>query len=130
VNLTSSLLQNERRQKKSGAATTHGKLAEKLLAAQMRREALIHAQFVLNFAFQGSCVDFNPNPSGKPLKNPRQEVQGRLPLSHSTMKLYTWRILLALDQEPPSKNPLLHPIPIPRRTNFVTTIHTGFRRSI
>ncbi|KIM39948.1 hypothetical protein M413DRAFT_19658 [Hebeloma cylindrosporum] len=35
---------NERRKKKSGAATTHVKLAEKLLAAQMRREALNHAQ--------------------------------------------------------------------------------------
>ncbi|KAJ6609224.1 hypothetical protein B0H10DRAFT_2065124 [Mycena sp. CBHHK59/15] len=31
---------NERRQKKSGAATSHAKLAEKLLAAQMRRVAL------------------------------------------------------------------------------------------
>ncbi|KAF7327682.1 hypothetical protein MKEN_00347600 [Mycena kentingensis (nom. inval.)] len=35
---------NERRQKKSGAATSHAKLAEKLLAAQMRREAVKHAQ--------------------------------------------------------------------------------------
>lgn len=35
---------NERRRKKSGAATSHVKLAEKLLAAQMRREALKHAQ--------------------------------------------------------------------------------------
>ncbi|KAF7312402.1 hypothetical protein MIND_00253600 [Mycena indigotica] len=31
---------NERKQKKSGAATSHAKLAEKLLAAQMRREAV------------------------------------------------------------------------------------------
>ncbi|KAH9481605.1 DNA repair protein rad13 [Psilocybe cubensis] len=35
---------NERKKKKSGAATTHVKLAEKLLAAQMRREALNQAQ--------------------------------------------------------------------------------------
>ncbi|EAU85580.2 flap structure-specific endonuclease [Coprinopsis cinerea okayama7 len=35
---------NERRRKKSGAAVSHIKLAEKLLAAQMRREALNHAK--------------------------------------------------------------------------------------
>ena len=46
LNLISPLLQNERRKKKSGAAITHVKLAEKLLAAQMRREALNHAQYV------------------------------------------------------------------------------------
>jgi hypothetical protein len=33
-------LQRERKEKKSGAAVSHAKLAEKLLAAQMRREAL------------------------------------------------------------------------------------------
>ncbi|GLB40317.1 putative xeroderma pigmentosum G I-region [Lyophyllum shimeji] len=33
----------ERREKKSGAVASHAKLAEKLLAAQMRREALNHA---------------------------------------------------------------------------------------
>ena len=35
------LNQNERRKKKSGAAVSHAKLAEKLLAAQLRREAVI-----------------------------------------------------------------------------------------
>jgi DNA excision repair protein ERCC-5 len=35
-------LQRERKEKKSGAAVSHAKLAEKLLAAQMRREALSH----------------------------------------------------------------------------------------
>ncbi|KAL0574982.1 DNA repair protein rad2 [Marasmius crinis-equi] len=35
---------NERRRKKSGAAVTHAKVAEKLLAAQMRREALKHVK--------------------------------------------------------------------------------------
>ncbi|KAJ7030398.1 hypothetical protein C8F04DRAFT_1113495 [Mycena alexandri] len=35
---------NERRKKKTGAATSHTKLAEKLLAAQLRREALKHAK--------------------------------------------------------------------------------------
>jgi hypothetical protein len=35
-------LQRERKEKKSGAAASHAKLAEKLLAAQMRREALSH----------------------------------------------------------------------------------------
>ncbi|CAK5268406.1 unnamed protein product [Mycena citricolor] len=34
---------NERKKKKAGAAMSHAKLAEKLLAAQMRREALKHA---------------------------------------------------------------------------------------
>ncbi|KAJ7761884.1 PIN domain-like protein [Mycena maculata] len=34
---------NERKRKKSGAATNHAKLAEKLLAAQLRRAALNHA---------------------------------------------------------------------------------------
>ncbi|KAG1739201.1 uncharacterized protein EDB91DRAFT_1054037 [Suillus paluster] len=34
----------ERKKKKSGAAATHAKIAEKLLAAHMRREALVHAQ--------------------------------------------------------------------------------------
>lgn len=34
------VFQRERREKKSGAAANHAKLAEKLLAAQMRREAL------------------------------------------------------------------------------------------
>jgi DNA excision repair protein ERCC-5 len=37
--------QNERRKKKSGAAVSHAKLAEKLLAAQLRREAI--NQFVV-----------------------------------------------------------------------------------
>ena len=36
-------LQRDRKEKKSGAAVSHAKLAEKLLAAQMRREALSHA---------------------------------------------------------------------------------------
>lgn len=36
--------QNERRRKKEGAATTHAKVAERLLAAQLRREAVDHAQ--------------------------------------------------------------------------------------
>ncbi|KAG8213306.1 hypothetical protein J3R82DRAFT_11785 [Butyriboletus roseoflavus] len=35
---------SERKKKKSGAAASHVKIAEKLLAAQMRREALAHAQ--------------------------------------------------------------------------------------
>lgn len=52
VNVISPLLQNERRKKKTGAATTHVKLAEKLLAAQMRREALNHAQYVPIFLFE------------------------------------------------------------------------------
>ncbi|KAG6374398.1 hypothetical protein JVT61DRAFT_4435 [Boletus reticuloceps] len=34
----------ERKKKKSGAAASHAKIAERLLAAQMRREALVHAQ--------------------------------------------------------------------------------------
>jgi DNA excision repair protein ERCC-5 len=38
------ITQNERKKKKSGAAVAHVKLAERLLAAQMRREALNHAQ--------------------------------------------------------------------------------------
>ena len=33
----------ERKKKKSGAAASHAKVAERLLAAQMRREALEHA---------------------------------------------------------------------------------------
>ncbi|KJA26408.1 hypothetical protein HYPSUDRAFT_159469 [Hypholoma sublateritium FD-334 SS-4] len=37
---------NERRKKKSGAAASHYKLAEKLLAAQMRREALNHTKYI------------------------------------------------------------------------------------
>ena len=131
VNLTSSLLQNERRKKKSGAATTHVKLAEKLLAAQMRREALNHAQYVLILLLRNSYTDLNPNPSGKPLRNPRQEVQDYLPLSRSMMTPYTWRILSALAQEPPSKNRLQDPILIQRRrTNFITTIRTSFQRWI
>ncbi|KAG7089482.1 hypothetical protein E1B28_011162 [Marasmius oreades] len=36
--------QNERRKKRIGAAATHAKVAERLLAAQMRREALKHAK--------------------------------------------------------------------------------------
>ncbi|KDQ14344.1 hypothetical protein BOTBODRAFT_32808 [Botryobasidium botryosum FD-172 SS1] len=35
---------NERRRKKSGAAVSHAKVAEKLLAAQLRREALNHVE--------------------------------------------------------------------------------------
>ncbi|KAK7050894.1 DNA repair protein rad2 [Paramarasmius palmivorus] len=35
---------NDRRRKKSGAAASHTKIAERLLAAQMRREALKHAK--------------------------------------------------------------------------------------
>uniref|UniRef100_A0A0W0EXQ8 XPG N-terminal domain-containing protein n=1 Tax=Moniliophthora roreri TaxID=221103 RepID=A0A0W0EXQ8_MONRR len=35
---------NERRRKKSGAAASHAKIAERLLAAQMRREAIKHAK--------------------------------------------------------------------------------------
>ena len=37
------LRQNERKKKKAGAAASHARIAEKLLAAQMRREALNHA---------------------------------------------------------------------------------------
>jgi DNA excision repair protein ERCC-5 len=37
---------NDRKKKKSGAALSHVKIAERLLAAQMRREALGHAQCV------------------------------------------------------------------------------------
>ncbi len=37
-------LQNERKKKKSGAAESHAKLAERLLAAQLRKEAVNHAQ--------------------------------------------------------------------------------------
>ena len=36
--------QAERKRKKAGAADSHAKLAERLLAAQMRREALNHVQ--------------------------------------------------------------------------------------
>ncbi|TFK33242.1 hypothetical protein BDQ12DRAFT_691478 [Crucibulum laeve] len=36
---------NERKKKKSGAAASHAKIAEKLLAAQMRREALNHVRY-------------------------------------------------------------------------------------
>jgi DNA excision repair protein ERCC-5 len=36
--------QNERKKKKSGAATGHAQLAERLLAAHMRREALNHSK--------------------------------------------------------------------------------------
>ncbi|KAH7884449.1 hypothetical protein F5I97DRAFT_1812007 [Phlebopus sp. FC_14] len=35
---------SERKKKKSGAAASHVRLAERLLAAQMRREALVHSQ--------------------------------------------------------------------------------------
>ncbi|KAG9314986.1 hypothetical protein JVU11DRAFT_4095 [Chiua virens] len=35
---------SERKKKKSGAAASHVRIAERLLAAQMRREALVHAQ--------------------------------------------------------------------------------------
>ncbi|KAF8653599.1 hypothetical protein AX16_003843 [Volvariella volvacea WC 439] len=35
---------NDRKKKKSGAAASHAKIAERLLAAQMRREAVNHAQ--------------------------------------------------------------------------------------
>lgn len=38
------VVQTERKKKKTGAAASHVKLAEKLLAAQMRKEALNHAQ--------------------------------------------------------------------------------------
>lgn len=38
---------NERKKKKSGAALSHVKIAERLLAAQMRKEALNHTQCVL-----------------------------------------------------------------------------------
>ncbi|KAI5983350.1 hypothetical protein EDD15DRAFT_2533782 [Pisolithus albus] len=37
----------ERKKKKSGAAATHAQIAERLLAAQMRREALVHASATL-----------------------------------------------------------------------------------
>ena len=37
-------VQAERKKKKSGAAASHAKIAERLFAAQMRREALVHAQ--------------------------------------------------------------------------------------
>jgi len=39
-----SVLQAERRRKKAGAAANHAKVAEKLFAAQMRREAVKQAQ--------------------------------------------------------------------------------------
>ena len=42
--LLNDFLKTERKKKKSGAADSHARLAEKLLAAQMRREAVKHAQ--------------------------------------------------------------------------------------
>lgn len=36
--------QTERKRKKAGAADSHTKVAEKLLAAHMRREAITHVQ--------------------------------------------------------------------------------------
>lgn len=40
----SCLAKSERKKKKSGASESHAKIAEKLLAAQMRREALKHVE--------------------------------------------------------------------------------------
>ena len=37
-------LQSERKKKKSGAADSHARIAEKILAAQLRREAVNQAQ--------------------------------------------------------------------------------------
>ncbi|KAK0469719.1 uncharacterized protein EV420DRAFT_1496229 [Desarmillaria tabescens] len=73
----------ERRKKKSGAAASHAKLAEKLLAAQMRREALNHvkgARSSTGKAPEGSVAlddntvyleDIDPSmPKSSPRKNP------------------------------------------------------------
>ncbi|KAF8417476.1 XPG N-terminal domain-containing protein [Boletus edulis BED1] len=38
------LIRSSARRRRSGAAASHAKIAERLLAAQMRREALVHAQ--------------------------------------------------------------------------------------
>jgi DNA excision repair protein ERCC-5 len=48
----------ERKTKKTGAAASHAKLAEKLLAAQMRREALNHAQASRQYVESPSAVFF------------------------------------------------------------------------
>ena len=40
---TNKCFQSERKKKKSGAAASHAQIAERLLAAQMRREALVQA---------------------------------------------------------------------------------------
>ncbi|KAG6334646.1 hypothetical protein ID866_4442 [Astraeus odoratus] len=44
---------SERKKKKSGAATSHAQIAERLLAAQMRREALTHAHASLPASSKG-----------------------------------------------------------------------------
>ncbi|KAJ2922364.1 hypothetical protein H1R20_g14740, partial [Candolleomyces eurysporus] len=51
---------NERRKKKSGAAVSHAKLAEKLLAAQLRREAVKHASKGKEREVDPAALD-NPN---------------------------------------------------------------------
>ncbi|KAL5476544.1 RAD2_2 [Sanghuangporus weigelae] len=51
----------ERKKKKSGAAESHEKIAQKLLAAQLRKEALNHAQ---SSPTQSSAKDGNRPPQG------------------------------------------------------------------
>lgn len=51
----------ERKKKKSGAAASHAQIAERLLAAQMRREALVHASATLP---PGSSKGKQKAPSG------------------------------------------------------------------
>lgn len=83
--------QNERKKKKTGAAVSHAKVAERLLAAQLRREALNHAQdayvlyaflkfisFFLRRCGIGSTVGTNSK---------RKAVTSEIPLDENTVYL-------------------------------------------
>ncbi|KAI5984131.1 XPG N-terminal domain-containing protein [Pisolithus marmoratus] len=52
----------ERKKKKSGAAASHAQIAERLLAAQMRREALVHASTSLPSASSKGKQKAPPGP--------------------------------------------------------------------
>lgn len=49
---------SERKKKKSGAVLSHARIAERLLAAQLRKEALSHAQLSYSYCF---CVFYKFN---------------------------------------------------------------------
>lgn len=114
---------NERKKKKSGAALSHAKIAERLLAAQMRREALTHAQYVSLGLLQFGELMKDIGARGPPKAKGRHE---HLMISLSTRILCTLRTLTDLCLRLRRSQGPLHPRRVrERRTSTMTMTHTA-----
>ena len=114
--------QAERKKKKSGAAESHEKIAQKLLAAQLRKEALSHAKrYALIDSYSFSTLTVVCTQARQRIAMGHRKVQ-----SHSMMIRSIWKILtqqlLELQRKPKARqeNPLRLQ---QRKPNGETMIH-------